>query len=152
MPLVRGDPGDVGRPIGRIRASCRLLTSAAVLMSVLLLTSKLYDDLLILPADYAEGGPAAGRALAYLSHRLLGDAFGTVYDISTIAILWFAGASAMAGMLNLIPRHLPRFGMGPAWVSFNRPLVLVMLAINLLLTWIFGANWRPKEAPTPPAS
>ena len=91
MPLVRGNPGDVGRPIGRIRASCRLLTSAAVLMSVLLLTSSFTTTLLISPAEYAEGGPAAGRALAYLSHRLLGDAFGTVYDISTIAILWFAG-------------------------------------------------------------
>jgi hypothetical protein len=140
MPLVRGNPGDVGRPIGRIRASCRLLISAAVLMSVLLLTSSFTTTLLISPAEYAEGGPAAGRALAYLSHRLLGDAFGTIYDISTIAILWFAGASAMAGMLNLIPRYLPRFGMAPAWVSFNRPLVLVLLAINLLLTWIFGAN------------
>jgi hypothetical protein len=140
MPLVRGDPGDVGRPIGRIRASCRLLTSAAVLMSVLLLTSSFTTTLLISPADYAEGGPAAGRALAYLSHRLLGEVFGTVYDISTIAILWFAGASAIAGMLNLIPRYLPRFGMAPAWVSFNRPLVLVLLAIALLLTWIFGAH------------
>ena len=140
MPLVRGDPGDVGRPTTRIRASCRLLTAAAVLMSVLLLTSSLTTTLLIPPAAYAQGGPAAGRALAYLGHRLLGDVFGTIYDMSTIAILWFAGASAMAGMLNLIPRYLPRFGMAPAWVSFNRPLVLVLLVINLLLTWIFGAS------------
>jgi hypothetical protein len=140
MPLVRGNPGEVGRPIGRIRASCRLLTAAAVLMSVLLLTSSFTTTLLIPPADYAEGGPAAGRALAYLSHRLLGSVFGTVYDVSTIAILWFAGGSAIAGMLNLIPRYLPRFGMAPAWVSFNRPLVLVLLAIDLLLAWIFGAD------------
>ncbi len=142
MPLVKGsrDDANKAKPEGRIRNSQRLLAFAAVLMSLLLLTSSFTTTMLISPAEYAKNGPASGRALAYLAHNLLGDAFGTVYDISTIAILWFAGASAMAGLLNLIPRYLPRFGMAPFWVSFNRPLVLALLVIDLIVVVIFQAD------------
>lgn len=46
----------------------------------------------------------------------------------------------MAGLLNLIPRYLPRFGMAPPWVAYRRPLVLLLLAIDVAVTLIFKAD------------
>jgi len=149
MPLVSGgqdepahpsSPGHDSRPHGRIRATRWLLTTAALLMSGLLIVSSLVTTLLIPAEAYRPGGDAAGRAIAYLAHTYLGHTFGSLYDVSTILILWFAGASAMAGLLNLIPRYLPRFGMAPRWAAFRRPLVLVLFCICVVVTWIFKAN------------
>jgi hypothetical protein len=141
MPLVRGAPADTpDRPHGRIRGTWRLLTTAAVIMSFFLITSSFTTTVLIPPQEFEPGGGANGRALAYLAHTYLGNAFGTAYDISTVLILWFAGASAMAGLLNLIPRYLPRYGMAPHWTRAVRPLVLVLTAISFLITLIFRAD------------
>jgi hypothetical protein len=141
MPLVRGDPGDtLERPRGRIRDTRRLLTTAALIMSAFLVTSSFATTLLIPHEEFEEGGQASGRALAYLAHEHLGDMFGTVYDASTIAILWFAGALAMAGMLNIVPRYLPRYGMAPEWTRAVRPLVLVFTAVAFTVTVIFRAD------------
>ena len=83
---------------GRITNGKKLLTGAAVIMSFFLIGSSIITTMLVPYAEIQEGGKAYGRAISYLSHTYLGSAFGTIYDISTIAILWFAGASAMAGL------------------------------------------------------
>ena len=141
MPLVSGDPSDTAaNPAGRIRNTQRLLMTAAGMMSVLLIASSFVTTLLIPPAEFKEGGSANNRALAFLAHEHLGGAFGTLYDISTILILWFAGASAMAGMLNIVPRYLPRYGMAPDWTRATRPLVLVFTTVCFIVTILFKAN------------
>jgi hypothetical protein len=148
MPLVRGakDDGE-GKPAGRIRGTRKLLLTAALIMSVFLITSSLVTATLIPPEKFhvpvgegAGNATANGRALAFLAYQFFGSGFGTIYDISTIAILWFAGASAMAGLLNIVPRYLPRYGMAPNWARATRPLVIVYVIVAFAVTLIFKAD------------
>lgn len=166
MPLIKGDPEDTEEnPRGRIRNTRKLLITAAVIMSIFLLTSTVVVSTLIPPkalvqiedqdppqphvAKKKQAGAAANRALAFIAHGegnsrdingMFGDVFGTVYDLSTIVILWFAGASAMAGLLNLVPQYLPRYGMAPEWARAVRPLIILFTVINLIVTWLFDAS------------
>jgi hypothetical protein len=117
-----------------------VLNAVVLIMSVFLIGSSLVTTLFIPAAAFQEGGPANGRALAYLAHELLGGVFGTLYDFSTISILWFAGASAMAGLLTLVPRYLPPYGMAPEWVRGTRALTLVFTAVAFVVTLVFRAD------------
>lgn len=147
MPLVKGDRTDQEeKPRGRIRNTKKLLVAAALIMSVLLIASSFVTALLIPREAFRPAlgnqpaGEASGRALAYLAHHFFGNIFGSVYDISTILILWVAGASAMAGLLNIIPRYLPRYGMAPSWTRAMRPLVLILTIIAFGVSLIFKAD------------
>jgi hypothetical protein len=153
MPLVKGDPSDdPHRPLGRIRNTRKLLAAAAIIMSSMLLASSVVTTMLISPEALITEGRAANRALAFIAHGeavalinpMFGEIFGTIYDLSTVSILWFAGASAMSGLLNIVPRYLPRYGMAPKWAEAVRALVIVFTIINLIVTWIFDADVKKQ--------
>jgi hypothetical protein len=109
-------------------------------MSIGLLVSSVCTTVLIPAREFAEGGLANGRAISYLAHLYLGPVMGSAYDAITIAILWFAGASALTGLLTLVPRYLPRYGMAPEWASNTRPLVAFFAVVTVAVTIIFKAS------------
>lgn len=158
MPLVKGNADDNPQhPIGRINNTRKLLLVAALIMSTFLIGSSMVTAMVIDPVSLGPQGAARDRAMAFLAHgeashvidnwfvtitgtRLFGNAFGTLYDVSTVVILWFAGASAMSGLLNLVPRYLPSYGMAPEWARAIRPLAILFTIINLTVTLIFQAS------------
>lgn len=142
MPLIRPaeSPDSAGARESRIRRGRKLILTSAVVMSIFLVASSVCVTMLVPESALEEGGEANGRALAWLAHDEFGDIFGNFYDTATIAILWFAGASAMAGLLALIPKYLPVYGMAPEWARRSRPMVLVLTAVAVVLVLVFRAD------------
>src|SRR5262245_6569208 len=126
MPLVKGRPNDdPERPAGRIRNTRKLLLAAGITMPLYLVAASFVTTLLIPPEAFRTSGQAANRALAYLAHGgvvvglpsgetvspLFGLAFGTIYDVGTIAILCLAGVGVSLCLLSYVPPTLHRLGM-----------------------------------------
>jgi hypothetical protein len=136
----------------RVIGTRKLLAAAATLLSIELLGASFVSAVAIpTEAFWALGpdglpGAARGRALAWLAHEHLGSVFGTIYDVSTVAILAFAGASAMAALLDILPRYLPRFGMAPSWLEHRRPLVLLFTGLCLSVNAAFRADVAAQGA------
>jgi hypothetical protein len=155
MPLVRGKPGDdPERPRGQIRNTRILLAAAAVSMSGWLLASTLVTTVLIPPGAQLAEGQAKYRALAYLAHGgalsdgrsasamhpAFGPAFGTIYDVSTVAILALAGLSFAMTLASWIPPYLARLGMEFNWSVKLGGLVWLFTGLKFGMTAYFGAD------------
>ena len=144
MPLIRTTHQDERLLAERVRNTRILLVTVALIMSAFLLVGCVAATLLIPAELFQENREANGRALAYLTHKLLGDDIGAIYDIATVSILWFAGASGMAALLSLVPQYLPRYGMAPSWSAATRPLVIFIMLVSLVITCIFKAEVDPQ--------
>jgi len=144
MPLIKDDEASVhGVPTTRIRDTKKMLWTAALIMSVALILSSFVTTLLI-PSNLATTSEIEGRAISYLAHHFLGQSWGSLYDFSTVLILWFAGASALAALLHLIARYLPRYGMAPRWIAYQRPLILTIFVVAIAVTIFFDADVKKQ--------
>jgi hypothetical protein len=154
MPLVRGRPDDdPAQPLGRIRKTRMLLVVAAGTMSAYLLASTLMTTVLIPPTALTTG-EAKYRALAYLAHGgsladntpagdinpAFGLAFGTAYDVATIAILSLAGLSFALTLSQWIPPYLQRLGMEFKWSVRLGLLVYLFTGMKFAVTVYYGAD------------
>jgi hypothetical protein len=155
MPQIRGRVDDEEQqPRGRIGRTWLMLALAALIMSLYLLGSVAVVTMLVPGGQFKAPGEAGHRALAYLAHGglladgqyahsaspLFGPVFGTVYDLSSVLILCFAGSSVMTALGMLLPRILLRFGMEFEWSHRWGVLFSMFALVNMCVTVFFRAD------------
>jgi hypothetical protein len=162
-PLVEGaENDDPEQPRGRIRRTRWLMFVAALIMAVFM-TGSVFAVTLLLPKEkLLEGGNGRHRALAYLAHGadgerlkddrkadsispLFGETFGTLYDLSTVAILCLAGASSALGMRDVVPHYLARYGMQLQWARQTGVILYVFNLLVLVVTIAFHASVSAQQ-------
>ncbi len=125
---------------GRIRNTRKLLRTAAVIMSVMLITSSVVTTTLI-PADNFKKAAKQTDGL-WLTWPTI--SLATCSELfTTSARSRFCGLPALPrwpDLLTIVPRYLPKYGMAPQWAHATRPLVLVYSVIAFAVTVIFNAD------------
>lgn len=71
---------------------------------------------------------------------LFGPAFGTLYDVSAVLILFLAGASVTIGLRDLLPHYLTRYGMEMEWANRTGVLLHLFNLIILIVVLVFDAS------------
>jgi hypothetical protein len=163
VPLIRGRAQDSAeQPRGRVRRARVLMFVAALIMSVFVPASIMAVTLLVPEVKMREGGIAQHRALAYLAHGagaeqsssgskaeeispLFGETFGTIYDLSTAAILCLAGASSALGMRDVVPHYLARYGMQLHWAQRTGVILHLFNLVVLVVTVVFHASVSAQQ-------
>lgn len=80
------------------------------------------------------------KATAGDLNPLFGPAFGTLYDVSAILILFLAGASVTISLRDLLPQYLARYGMEMHWAQRIGVLLHLFNAIVLIVVLAFHAR------------
>lgn len=153
--LVRGRPDDYpASPRGRIANSRKMLVVVVLIMGIFLLGSVLSTSLLVPAPAFQNDQQARFRTLAYLAHGgqlihgvegsavspLFGPWFGTIYDLSTVLILFLAGASVTISLRDLVPPYLARFGMQLQWAEKVGVILHLFNVVILVVTLWFDAS------------
>jgi len=152
-PLVRGRPDDdPAEPRGRIRKARLMMLLAAVVMCVFIAGSMFVVTLLVPIGEGGDLGPAEHRALAWLAHGgnaavspVFGEVFGTIYDLSTVMILFLAGASATLSLRDLVPHYLAKYGMQLHWAARVGVIMHLFNLVILLVTLVFRASVSAQQ-------
>ena len=128
-----------GPPRGRIRDTKRLLTTAALIMSVFLVTSSLVTTLLIPPEAFEDGGArtvAPWRTSPTRPRQRLRDDLRRL-DHRDPVVRRRLGDGGAAEPDPAVPAALRH---GSRWARAVRPLVLVLTWTTFVITWIFDAD------------
>ncbi|HWG46808.1 MAG TPA: hypothetical protein VN688_28860 [Gemmataceae bacterium] len=107
-----------------------------------------FDELEEMPAGPAEPAkdiestekPAAAGPTAADLNPLFGPAFGTLYDVSALLILFLAGASVTISLRDLLPYYLTRYGMEMHWARRTGLLLHLFNLIILVVILYFHAS------------
>ena len=92
------------------------------------------------PPEPERSGPTAADINPWF-----GPAFGTLYDVSAILILFLAGASVTISLRDLLPVYLARYGMEMHWARRTGLLLHLFNLLILVVILYFHAHVSDQQ-------